>query len=127
MKLIIGGYAQGKLDYVREHFSVEEKNIHEACLPPKRKDATEEVVVVNRLNQWLLSLEKREEAGKLLEETISAYRNLILITEEVGNGIVPMTKEDRQWRDDVGALQVELAQQADEVIRVLCKIGQKIK
>lgn len=62
-----------------------------------------------------------------MEETISAYRNLILITEEVGNGIVPMTKEDRQWRDDVGALQVELAQQADEVIRVLCKIGQKIK
>ena len=127
MKLIIGCYAQGKLDYVREHFPVEEKNIYEACLPPKRKDVTEEVVVVNRLNQWFLSLESREKAGKLLEETIGAYRNLILITEEVGNGIVPMTKEDRQWRDDVGALQMELAQQADEVIRVLCKIGQKIK
>lgn len=126
MKMIIGGYAQGKLNYAREHFPVEENNIYDGCLP-EGSGITEETVVVNHLNQWFLSLENRQEAMGFLEGAAASCKELILITEEVGNGIVPLKKEERQWRDQVGALQIQLAARSDEVIRVICGIGQKIK
>ena len=47
--------------------------------------------------------------------------------DEVGNGIVPVEKIERRYRDLCGRLLVEIASRSKEVYRVICGIGQKIK
>lgn len=64
-----------------------------------------------------------EELGRLL----SAGDNLLVVTDEIGGGIIPMDREDRIWREVHGRICCRIAQEADEVYRVVCGIGMRIK
>ena len=78
---------------------------------------------------------KRELAGKRTPEELEAYvmefvekhPEVILICDEIGNGIVPVDAFERTYREQTGRILIRLAQKADEVVRVLCGIGQRIK
>ena len=98
MQLYIGGYAQGKLAYVQE------------------KLKGQKVPVVNDLHLWV---------KQLLQEGKPA--DCIFICDEIGNGIVPMEKQEREYRERVGRLLIRLAGEAETVERIICGIGQKIK
>ncbi|MFW5893697.1 MAG: bifunctional adenosylcobinamide kinase/adenosylcobinamide-phosphate guanylyltransferase, partial [Verrucomicrobiota bacterium] len=52
---------------------------------------------------------------------------LILVTNEVGTGIVPMNKLARQFRDRAGAVNRAIAEQADTVIVCICGIPMTLK
>ncbi|MDO4961726.1 MAG: bifunctional adenosylcobinamide kinase/adenosylcobinamide-phosphate guanylyltransferase [Eubacteriales bacterium] len=52
---------------------------------------------------------------------------LIIEAREIGNGIVPLDKEDRIFREEYGRLLLRLAKEADEIYRVICGIAQRIK
>lgn len=127
MILIIGGMAQGKLAYVKHTYQNKNLKIFEAVLPSLTEENTSDTLVVNHLNDWIRKNCTKEECRQKLQACVEQYPNLIFISDEIGSGIVPMEKQERQWRDMVGNLQVELAEYADEVVRVLCGIGQKIK
>ena len=47
--------------------------------------------------------------------------------DEIGNGIVPMEHEEREYRELTGRLLCELANKADRVERIVCGIGERIK
>ena len=47
--------------------------------------------------------------------------------DEIGNGIVPLDAFEREYREQTGRAEILLAKKADEVVRVICGIGQKIK
>jgi len=51
----------------------------------------------------------------------------VVTCSEVGSGVVPLSAEDRAWRDAVGALARELAQRADAVVRVVCGVPLVLK
>lgn len=51
----------------------------------------------------------------------------VIITDEVGNGIVPLEKAEREYRDIVGSIQIKLAEKAEGVYRVICQLSQRIK
>ena len=109
MKLIIGGFAQGKLHYVRQHYGEQEYIVNHLHL---------------RIREWLQQGENpEEEIRKITKE----YPDCILICDEIGNGIVPMEAEERAYRERTGRILETLATEADEVVRVVCGIGQKIK
>ena len=110
MDLYIGGYAQGKLSYVQEKYKGQNR------------------VIMNDLHLWvkqLLSVGKPAE--EIIMEFYREHRDCVFICDEIGNGIVPMEKEEREYRERVGRLLIELAKEAENVERVLCGIGQKIK
>ena len=69
--------------------------------------------------------------GKPAEEIILEYykehKDCVFICDEIGNGIVPMDEKEREYRERVGRLLIELAKEADVVERVMCGIGQRIK
>ena len=46
---------------------------------------------------------------------------------EIGNGIIPLEPFEREYRERTGRILVELASRAEEVERVICGMGQKIK
>jgi adenosyl cobinamide kinase/adenosyl cobinamide phosphate guanylyltransferase len=127
MRLIIGGYAQGKLTYVINKYNIEKDKIWDGELPK----ATEELngtIVINHLNNWIKArLEGGENPERELFLFIDNYPNCIIISDEIGNGIVPIDKFEREYRERTGRIQIELARKATEVERIICGIGQKIK
>ena len=57
----------------------------------------------------------------------TAFTAFSIICDEVGCGITPLDRTDRDWRERVGRLCCRLAAEADEVYRVHCGLGVRIK
>lgn len=127
MKLVIGGYAQGKLDYVLEKYHLERDTVWDSVIPEKELPQ-EKTVVVNHIHNWIRS--RMLEGGCPEEEILSFLEQCpkcIIISDEIGNGIVPMEAFEREYRERTGKILVKLGAKAEEVERVICGIGQKIK
>lgn len=127
MKLVIGGYAQGKLNYVLQKYDMETSKIWDGEIP-MNKSEQRGTVVINHLHHWIKSRIAKDGCP---EEEIFAFvencPNCVIISDEVGNGIVPIEAFEREYRERTGRILVELAKRAEEVERVICGIGQKIK
>ena len=127
MKLIIGGYAQGKLDYVLAKYHLQENAVWDGILPDNAV-LQDKPVIINHFHQWVK--QRILDGGCPEEEIVSFlndYENCIIICDEIGNGIVPIDKFEREYRERVGRILIGLAKRAEEVERVLCGIGQIIK
>lgn len=131
MRLIIGGFAQGKLHYVEQHYGCCDEGQKVPVL-----DGTLELsagagagqVIVNHLHRVIRErLRQGTEPETAIEDFLKKHPDCILICDEIGNGIVPMEAEERTYRERTGRILEGLAAQADEVVRVVCGIGQKIK
>lgn len=154
MHLVIGGAYQGKKEYVKKKYSIEESDIwqggypvaggqwrcinglhkiieqmlyqYEAnCICEVKED--EKVPIGSAAN----SVQQKESyVNKTLEylsTMIERNPDLIFICDEVGNGIVPVEKKERDYRECVGRVLCVLAEKAERVERVHCGISQKIK
>lgn len=126
MKLIIGGACQGKQAYASETFHLSEADWRDGktCTMEELQTAK----AVHHFHSFLrreLDAERtvKELAGKLWEQN----PDLIIVTDEVGYGIVPIDAKEREWREACGRVCTELAAHADQVIRVCCGIGTRIK
>ena len=58
---------------------------------------------------------------------VNEYVDPADISTEIGYGVVPMDKGDREWRETVGRTCCYIAKKADEVVRVVCGVGNRIK
>lgn len=129
MKLVIGGYAQGKLNYVLEHYGGGECQVWDGEMPGGIERCGEDGhIVLNHLHSLIRQSMAEggcpeEEIGLFLEKN----PDCVIISDEVGCGIVPADAFERECRERTGKILVELARQAEEVVRVICGIGQKIK
>ncbi len=76
------------------------------------------------LGEWIAQGGKPEElTARILEDRdIKA-----VISDDVGMGIVPVDKAERYIREETGRQLCTLSKAADEVYRVVCGIGIKIK
>ena len=90
-----------------------------------------DIVIINHLHMWVKDLlrEGMEEAAvqSTILSWVATHPNTILICDELGNGIVPLEKMERIWREQTGRLMIELAKQAERVERILCGLGQRLK
>ena len=146
MILIIGGFAQGKLHYVEQHYvQREERLASDSKITWATKSAVETMpgkqteqptgrqtagpqVIVNHLHRYIREqLRQGTDPEAMIANFYKEYPDCILICDEIGNGIVPMEAEERTYRECTGRILEGLAAQADEVVRVVCGIGQKIK
>ena len=68
------------------------------------------------------------DVSKLAERLIQVNPQVVLVSDEVGYGIVPIDPFDRAYREAVGEVVVaELAAYSTQVMRVVCGIGTVIK
>ena len=51
----------------------------------------------------------------------------LILCREVGSGVIPMNKEERDWREAVGRLCCALAKEATAVVRVVAGIPVALK
>ena len=130
MKLVIGGTAQGKLEYVLLKYELQKNKVWNGCLPNNTDDIErkEKPVIINRFHLWVKS---RMISGGCPEDEIMSFldcnEDCIIICDEIGNGIIPIEPFEREYRERVGRILVQLAKRAEEVERIICGMGQKIK
>lgn len=127
MKLVIGGYAQGKLSYVLSKYHLQEDAVWDGALPDKAS-VQKETVVINHFHNWVKNCILEGGCPEAeMESFLKCYKNCIIISDEIGNGIVPTDSFEREYREHTGRLLVRLAENAEEVWRIICGIGQRIK
>ena len=148
MKLVIGGVAQGKLDYVLENMIEESEKYDvydcfflkdDACndkasnmeWPWDFAVDDESILIIDKFHYFIRAV---LEKNLPLQEYILKFmqfaeenKDTIVIADEIGNGIVPLDEFEREYREQTGRAEILLAKKADEVVRVICGIGQKIK
>lgn len=132
MKLVIGGRAQGKLNYVLQHMTDENYQIYDGVFPDEGElfnlTKKNEWLIVNRFHKWVnKELKENRNPEEELEAFLKKGVRFVVISDEIGNGIVPVDAFERDYRERTGRMLITLASQADEVVRVICGIGQKIK
>ena len=132
MKLVIGGRAQGKLNYVLQHMTDENYQIYDGVFPDEGElfnlTKKNEWLIVNRFHKWVnKELKENRNPEEEMEAFLKKGVRFVIISDEIGNGIVPVDAFERDYRERTGRMLITLASQADEVVRVICGIGQKIK
>jgi adenosylcobinamide kinase/adenosylcobinamide-phosphate guanylyltransferase len=95
-------------------------------------DAGHRIIVVDCLTLWLSNLMMAERdvpaAGERLAVALQTIRGqVILVSNEVGLGIVPDNKLARQFRDHAGRLHQRIASIADEVFFVAAGLPLRMK
>jgi len=114
MILVVGGLASGKREYVQTSYHFSDQELADAVLDDKP-------VLFN-----LQDLVARDpgRSRRLLPELV---KKRIVICNEVGCGIVPLTPEARATREAVGRLCIILAREAEKVVRLCSGIPTVIK
>ena len=100
-----------------------------------RKAKADELVIFDCLTLWISNIMLKFDKQKLINEKIEelllilqqAKAEVIIVSNEVGWGIVPENKLARQFRDIVGLTHQKLAGLSDEVFLVTAGIAQKLK
>lgn len=124
MKMIIGGAFQGKAALAGEKYpEISWVNGAEADW-----NSVQNAEGVVNFHEFIRSeMQKKKDVSDLAEKLIRCNPNVILVSDEVGYGVVPVDAFDRAYREAVGRICTKLAAYSDEVIRVVCGIGTVIK
>ena len=108
MIFVTGGAYQGKKDFVLKYLGNHDiiDNYH--------------MIIKNLISE-------NTDPIKYTENIISENKDVVIIMDEIGCGIVPIDREERFWREICGKCGCIIAENADIVVRVICGIGTAIK
>ena len=124
MEMIIGGAYQGKAAYAKAQFpDVDWKFGGEITEEELLKAAG----VLGCQEYIRKALKAGEDLTGLAEKLAQQDPDVILVSEEVGYGIVPADAFERQYREAVGRVCTALAAKSRRVTRVVCGIGTVLK
>lgn len=113
MILVIGAIASGKLNYVKS-LGYSDKDIADGVI--------DERPVINNLQDMIFSDPRG--AGDFFNLLLQKE---VIVCNEVGSGIIPINRTEREAREAVGRLCNQLAREAKIVIRMVCGIPNVIK
>ena len=108
MKLYVGGAYQGQEELAR-------RENPDAVLLTEFHESVREAIA------------RGENARDFALRVCREQPQAIVVADEVGSGVVPMRAEDRAYREAVGRALCTIAQEAEQVTRVVCGIGTRIK
>lgn len=118
MELIIGGAYQGKKEIARKLFGLQRADIADGAISEpetlfQAKAVSDFHMLIRRI------MEKNESPELFFEELKEKNPDIILISNEIGYGIVPMEQFEREWREKTGRICCLAAGEANHVIRVV--------
>ena len=124
MEMIIGGAFQGKSALAKQKYP-------EVIWADGAEADWEKLSHAEGILGFHEYIRKEMKAGKdissLAEDMIRVNPEVILVSDEVGYGVVPIDAFDRAYREAVGRICTKLAAYSHRVTRVACGIGTVIK
>ena len=129
MILITGACAQGKTAFAQNTLNlntvsckdIPDNFIKALALPDDCTCLDDYEVLVRRLTE--LGISPMEFTHTLCEK----YPALCIILAEVGAGVIPMERRDREYREFAGKCGCIIAEHSEMVYRMICGIPQMIK
>lgn len=146
--LITGGAYQGKYRYARDHYPI----IDENCINfqeienriGKNENSRDNLpdmicqkVSVNHmicfthchlLVKWAVKSEiDIIDLWESICDRVCRSGDWCVIMDEIGGGIIPLDRFEREYREKAGIFGCYIAGKSDEVVRVICGIGSRIK
>lgn len=125
IEFVIGGKAQGKLKYVLDEKSLTNEDVcnGEEC----DYNNIDKRVLYNFHLLCRRLLKENINIISFTNELLNKNEDMIIITDEIGYGIVPMDKEERVWREETGRACTNIAKKAAVVTRLIAGFPVKIK
>lgn len=124
MELIIGGAYQGKLEYAKKYYSLEEREIYRCGENPIELGTK---CVYGLENYTLWCVRNNYDAVEFFKSSKGLWQNSIIICSDISCGVVPMDPVMRAWREANGRLVNFLSGEAERVVRLFCGIPEVIK
>ena len=123
MMLIIGGSYEGKTEYA------EAVGISDIC--DGETAGFDEIKKHKCVKNYQMLVKRQLEAGldplNEVEKLFDECPDIVIISTEIGCGIVPIEKSERIWRESVGKVCCFIAAKSQKVIRISCGIASVIK
>lgn len=127
MIVITGGAYQGKRQFAIDTLLVDEDSIYTANSKTETIELTKHSTIAG-LEQWVLAaLDRKEQPVELLSKLLPLQKGCVIICDDISCGVVPIDPLERQHREAVGRCMQLLTKEADEVYRVFCGLGTRIK
>ena len=124
MKMIIGGAFQGKTALAMEKYP-DIVGVDGADADWKLRGTAKGIL---NFHEFIRNeMQKKKDVSGLAEQLISCNPDVVLVSDEVGYGVVPIDAFDRAYREAVGRICTKLAAYSSDVTRVVCGIGTVIK
>ncbi|MBB3906674.1 MULTISPECIES: bifunctional adenosylcobinamide kinase/adenosylcobinamide-phosphate guanylyltransferase [Anoxybacillus] len=137
MHFVSGGAFQGKRKWVCDYYQLNEKVWYRWCNGYKGdyffpEEEMENVVVFEGMEALIWRLPDREHWAMFFQswhqwEQNKPGRNVVWIGCDITQGIVPLTEEERNWRDVTGWCYQELTSRCSRVDRLWCGLAERIK
>ena len=123
MILIFGGAYNGKIQFVMNKYSLKDEDIF--FCKDEVLDFNKKVICGLHIFTKKCVLNNMDSLT-VIKDNIELLKDKIIICDEIGSGIVPMTKEDRMWREENGRVLQYLCLNADEIYRVFFGLSEKL-
>ena len=122
--MITGVAYHGKLEYAKTEYQ-------DLTCEESSRLSREELFAAEGVLNFHEFIRREIKAGRevsdLAEALIRKNPKVVLVSQEVGYGVVPIDAFDRKYREAVGRVCTRLAAYSHKVTRVACGIGMVIK
>lgn len=136
MKMVIGGTFQGKLTYAKDRYQLFDGWVDGAVCEREALETCKGVCHFHELIRRMIQKPEKESTWMTkadgAAEAFAAWLyeknpEIVIVTNELGYGVVPIDRFDREYREMTGRICTALAKRSEEVVRVSCGIGMVIK
>ncbi len=125
MKLMIGGIFAGKYERLLALGYKPEEIANGEIVPFEEAFSKPALYRLNFLVRRLL--EAGVDPKEFVLEQVKQHPSITIVCDEVGGGVVPIDKGDREYREVVGRICCELAAMSSQVERIYCGIPTVLK
>lgn len=118
--MITGGAYQGKKNYAVNYYGISESDM----INGKNCDIDD---LLNAKCVYNFHYLTKKYSIEDIKKALAENPDIIIIADIIGEGIIPLEKSERIWRENTGRLCCWVAEKSTAVIRVSCGIAQAIK
>ena len=114
-------------EYVRRMMTDAESETGMDSFAGEKSEAGMDDTAGNKPAKAFTAVNIEADAAAFIRKLYEKNPSVVIISNELGCGVVPVERFDRMWREMVGRMCVCAAGYSDEVVRVVCGLGMKLK
>ncbi len=130
MKIITGGRYNGKKEYVMKELGIAEDLIFD--MGSRRitnpSDIPENALALYHTEAFIRdTVSSGADPFCIIKAFVDSHPDIIVICDETGSGVIPISKEEEEYREAVGRTMCRLTSLAGGLTRIICGIPEEMK
>ncbi len=126
MELVFGGAYQGRLEYAKSKYNLTDEDIFFCSEDKAEIDLSKSALYC--MEKFLLAcIREGRDPAEEFGNIFNALTDKIVICTDISQGIVPIDKDLRAWREVAGRAMVKLAEASHSVTRIFAGLPLTLK